>query len=78
MILDKISTNDFGTADPANPFCRAYRFKLQALFSQFYLQDKFAEGEVNWTTEECENKLAMSLGIIAVATACDRVVSLEV
>lgn len=31
MILDKVSTNSFGTADA---FCRAYRFELEALFSQ--------------------------------------------
>ncbi len=57
---------------------RIYRFKLSAEFNQFYLQDELAEGEVDWTEEEGRNKLALSFGIIAVGTNCDRVVPVEV
>lgn len=55
-----------------------YYFELSAEFGQFYLQDELAEGEVDWNEQEASDNLALSFGIIAVGTNCDRIVPVEV
>jgi len=51
-----------------------YRFQLLAEYNQFYLQDEFADEEVDWDESEGRNQLALKPATIAVGTLCERVV----